>query len=116
VNRAFVCLIYLSCVIAAAGCSRSRQTTAQTIASPQAQLDVSIQRGGTIFSANCAACHGATGREGGVGPALTGERRKMNLDATIAWIENPNPPMPKLFPTPLNERDVADVAAYVESL
>lgn len=72
--------------------------------------------GKTIFSANCASCHGATGKEGGVGPSLTNEKSKKDYQATIAWIHNPQPPMPKLWPSPLNDKDVQDVAAYVQSL
>jgi mono/diheme cytochrome c family protein len=72
--------------------------------------------GKTIFSQNCASCHGATGREGGVGPSLTNEKSRKNYDQTVAWIKNPQPPMPKLFPSPLAEKDVDDVAAYVQTL
>lgn len=74
-------------------------------------------RGRTIFRENCAVCHGANGTEGGgVGPSLKNERLAKNTDETIAWIKNPAPPMPKLFPKPLNSQDVEDVAAYVQSL
>ena len=72
--------------------------------------------GKTIFAANCAQCHGAGGAKGGVGPSLLGEKKKKNSAATVAWIKNPQPPMPKLYPTPLSEKDVADVASYVQSL
>jgi mono/diheme cytochrome c family protein len=72
--------------------------------------------GKQIFSQNCASCHGATGTEGGVGPSLKDEKSRKNTAAAIAWIKDPKPPMPKLYPSPLSEKDVADVAAYVESL
>jgi mono/diheme cytochrome c family protein len=72
--------------------------------------------GKQIFSQNCSSCHGATGTEGGVGPSLKGEKARKDTAAAIAWIKNPKPPMPKLYPSPLSDRDVADVAAYVESL
>ena len=72
--------------------------------------------GKTIFAGNCAQCHGAGGAKGGVGPALLGEKKKKTMAATVAWIKNPQPPMPKLYPTPLSEKDVADVASYVQSL
>lgn len=73
-------------------------------------------KGKQIFSANCATCHGATGTEGGVGPSLKGEKSRKNYQQTIAWIKNPTPPMPKLYPSPLSETDVENVAAYVQSL
>jgi mono/diheme cytochrome c family protein len=72
--------------------------------------------GKEIFSQNCSSCHGADGTQGGVGPSLKGEKAKKDLAKTIAWIKNPQPPMPKLYPSPLGEKDVADVAAYVQSL
>jgi mono/diheme cytochrome c family protein len=72
--------------------------------------------GKSVFSTNCTGCHGAVGTEGGVGPSLKNEKSRKNFDQTVAWIKNPQPPMPKLFPSPLSEKDVADVAAYVQSL
>jgi mono/diheme cytochrome c family protein len=71
--------------------------------------------GHQIYTANCAACHGASA-QGGVGPALHGEKARKETAAAIAWIKNPLPPMPKLYPSVLSEKDVDDVAAYVESL
>ncbi len=94
--------------------------------SPQASLSSSSNiappavagdpiRGRQIYTENCAACHGATA-QGGVGPNLHGERARKDTAAAIAWIKNPQLPMPKLYPNPLSERDVDDVAAFVESL
>jgi mono/diheme cytochrome c family protein len=71
--------------------------------------------GHQIFSTYCAACHGASG-QGGFGPSLHGEKSRKDTAAAIAWIKNPNPPMPKLYPSPLGAKDVEDVAAYIESL
>jgi len=47
---------------------------------------------------------------------LKGEKSRKDYAAAVAWIKDPKPPMPKLYPAPLSESDVADVAAYVESL
>lgn len=74
------------------------------------------KHGKEIFMSNCTSCHGATGTEGGVGPSLKNEKSRKNTDKTIAWIKNPQPPMPKLWPSPLSDKDVADVAAFVQSL
>jgi mono/diheme cytochrome c family protein len=74
------------------------------------------KRGKFVFSANCARCHGATGAEGGVGPSLRQENERKNYAAAVAWIKDPQPPMLKLYPAPLNETDVENVAAYVETL
>jgi mono/diheme cytochrome c family protein len=74
------------------------------------------KHGASIFAQNCSSCHGAGGAGGGIGPVLKGEKARKNYDAAVAWIKNPQPPMPKLYPSPLSESDVADVASYVESL
>jgi alcohol dehydrogenase (cytochrome c) len=73
-------------------------------------------RGRAVFVKNCAVCHGATGEEGGVGPSLRGESRRQTPSVTVAWIKNPLPPMPKLYPSPLSREDVINVAAYVQGL
>jgi mono/diheme cytochrome c family protein len=75
-----------------------------------------VAHGKTIFAANCASCHGATGTEGGVGPSLKNEKSRKNFAQTVAWIKDPQPPMPKLYPSPLSQKDVEDVAAYVLTL
>jgi mono/diheme cytochrome c family protein len=122
-------------MLIAAGCSKGSDqstTTTSTSATTTAPVATSTTvaasttsrmtaqgdpaRGKTIFAANCASCHGATGTEGGVGPSLKNEKSRKNYDQTIAWIRNPTPPMPKLWPLPLNDRDVQDLAAYVQSL
>ncbi|HLI96879.1 MAG TPA: cytochrome c [Candidatus Baltobacteraceae bacterium] len=71
--------------------------------------------GKAIFAQNCSSCHGAKG-QGGMGPSLVNESSRKNFHQAAAWIENPSPPMPKLYPSTLTARDVRDVAAYVESL
>lgn len=71
--------------------------------------------GKQLYTQSCANCHGASG-QGGIGPSLQNEASRKNLDQTIAWIKNPNPPMPKLYPGSLSEKDVLDIATYVQSL
>jgi mono/diheme cytochrome c family protein len=97
----------------AAGCGRNTHTAAPAVA----PATVGNQgRGADIFRANCAVCHAPGGAAAGVGPSLEHEKRRKTYAQTIAWIEHPDPPMPKLYPVPLTEKDVADVAAYVQSL
>ena len=76
-------------------------------------------KGKAIYAANCAGCHGASA-QGGVGPNLHGTLSNPAMERTnealIAWIKDPKPPMPKLYPGTLSAQDVADVAAYVKSL
>jgi len=91
--------------------SAAASSSTQTVASAG-----DAGKGETVYDANCASCHGAKGAGGGVGPSLKEEKSRKDDAAAIAWIKNPQPPMPKLYPSPLSEKDVADVAAYVESL
>ncbi len=89
---------------------------AATSASVQiASAHSTTPKGAQVFAQNCASCHGAHGA-GGFGPSLLNEIRRKNLAQTEDWIENPAPPMPKLYPGTLSESEVHDVAEYVESL
>lgn len=75
------------------------------------------EAGAEIYRMNCATCHGATGVEGGsIGPSLRHESERMGFGATVSWIEDPQPPMPHLYPKLLTRQEVRDVAAYVNSL
>lgn len=73
-------------------------------------------RGAALFAKNCAACHGDRGAGGVVGPPLVRERKKKTLAAIVEAIKAPDPPMPKLYPAELSRQDVADIAAYLETL
>lgn len=113
-------LLVLICGFALAlplGCTKSStssQSGGTTSTSMLAGGDAT--HGKQLFTQNCASCHGATGTEGGVGPSLRNEKSRKNFAKAVTWIENPQPPMPKLYPSPLSEKDVDDVAAYVETL
>ncbi len=83
--------------------------------SPPPSSGAPSTRGKAIFAQYCSACHGPAGG-GGIGPPIKGESAKKNLEEVTAFIKNPKSPMPKLYPAPLSEQDVADVAGFVESL
>lgn len=72
--------------------------------------------GAAVFAANCASCHGPEGAGGDVAPSLRDESRRMNFETVASWIEDPQPPMPKLYPQQLSDQQVRDVAAYVQTL
>ncbi|HEX3462645.1 MAG TPA: cytochrome c [Candidatus Elarobacter sp.] len=91
-------------------------TTSTTGASATMTAQGDPAHGKTIFDTNCATCHGAGGAGGGVGPSLKNEKSRKNYAQTVAWIKNPQPPMPKLYPSPLSQKDVEDAAAYVQTL
>jgi mono/diheme cytochrome c family protein len=68
--------------------------------------------GAKLFAANCARCHGAGG-SGGFGPKLIGLGDRY-APSFFAWrIKDPTPPMPKLR---LSDRQIADLAAYIETM
>jgi mono/diheme cytochrome c family protein len=121
-NASKIVALGLMIVAAAAGCTKSENSSASGSGTSAPSADAAViavgdaDRGGVVFRGNCSRCHGATGTEGGVGPALAHESSRKNYQQTVAWIENPLPPMPKLYPKPLNERAVHDVAAYVQKL
>jgi mono/diheme cytochrome c family protein len=121
----------IASVLATTGCTKTSTSDGSGGASPGPVTDVGSSgvkggdamsgpgdaaRGKQLFQQNCSACHGATGTEGGVGPSLKNEKTRKDTAAAIAWIKNPKPPMPKLYPSPLSDKDVADLAAYVETL
>jgi mono/diheme cytochrome c family protein len=114
-NR-FSALVLAFCAVLVSGCAHSgAQASASASASPRPAIG-NRSSGANVFRANCAVCHTANGAAAGVGPSLEHEKQRKTYEQTVAWIESPDPPMPKLYPAPLSEKDVADVAAYVQSL
>ena len=68
--------------------------------------------GDRLFTAQCASCHGAGGT-GGDGPRLIGLANSVT-PSYFAWrIKDPAPRMPKLA---LTDQQIADLAAYLETL
>jgi mono/diheme cytochrome c family protein len=116
-SRRCAVLVAFSALLVLWGCARHSDTARDTTndAAPMPS-DSSENRGAELFARNCAACHGARGAAGPVGPSLAGERRRKTFDQVVRIVERPDPPMPKLFPGTLGAQDVADIAAYVESL
>jgi mono/diheme cytochrome c family protein len=100
-----------------AGCGPATTQQSGTVAGTGSAYGGKRAVGKQIFATDCATCHGATGVEGGmVGPSLRHESARMDYGATISWIEDPEPPMPKLYPEMLTAKQVRDLAAYVQSL
>ncbi|MBV9720060.1 MAG: cytochrome c [Candidatus Eremiobacteraeota bacterium] len=103
-------------ILAAGACTTaSYQRNAVTVG-PGATSGGDRKSGSALFDSNCSTCHGPEGSGGGIGPSLRGESRRLNYDTLVSWIEDPEPPMPQLFPHPLSDAQVRDVAAYVSTL
>lgn len=110
----FVALVIAACAGCAHGSTQAASGTTATATASAAFGDRS--RGAQVFRANCSVCHSVDPEGRGVGPSLAGEKHRKNYEQTVAWIKDPDPPMPKLFPAPLSQQNVEDVATYVQSL
>jgi mono/diheme cytochrome c family protein len=75
----------------------------------------SPERGAQLYAAHCEVCHGARGI-GASGPELINEHYHKDEAHIAYWIKNALAPMPRLYPSPLSEQDVEDVASYVATL
>jgi ubiquinol-cytochrome c reductase cytochrome c subunit len=106
----------LMLAIVMTACSSAVAERTSTAAGTSATTGGEKENGRRLFTANCSSCHGATGTEGGYGPSLRNLRERMNYAAAVSWIEDPEPPMPKLYPRTLSDTQVRDLAAYVETL
>jgi mono/diheme cytochrome c family protein len=80
------------------------------------RAELQRSRGEELFAKNCQVCHGAQGVASRIGRSLAGEGHRKSLAAIAQAIEDPDPPMPKLYPGSLSLRDVNDIAAYVKTL
>ena len=116
--RPFALLCLAISVVVSAGCAHQDRTSAASDAMDETvpvPTSASVSRGAALYAKNCSACHGAAS-PGPIGPALHGERLRKDTSAVVTIIKHPDPPMPKLFPGTLSAQDVADIAAYVETL
>jgi mono/diheme cytochrome c family protein len=78
-----------------------------------AQVDApDAHRGHTLFVQICASCHGPDGNMLADHKLSTLKSRR-DQASTVAYVKNPKPPMPKMFPDVLSEQNVIDVSAYV---
>jgi alcohol dehydrogenase (cytochrome c) len=74
------------------------------------------EHGAEVFRQTCTGCHGSDGANI-AGFNLKGLKNRMTTDQIMTWLQNPAPPMPKVFPLPLDEqdqKDLRDVTAYIQ--
>ena len=79
----------------------------------RAKVDLALARGRKLYAQVCTTCHGLNGNFV-AGHELSTLRQRRDLDATIQYIKDPKPPMPKLYPALLDDQAVVDVATYVQ--
>jgi alcohol dehydrogenase (cytochrome c) len=85
-------------------------------AAATASSDPDATRGRGLYMNSCIGCHGSNGKNVD-GFDLSTVKSRMDVDRLAKWIRNPRPPMPRVFPEPLDsddERDIRDIAAYLE--
>lgn len=111
-------LLYVSFfgVAALAACGGSHATAPRAGATAGPLESASVGRGRTVFAAQCATCHGASGEGGQIGPPLRGEHRRRSAAYIADAIADPSPPMPKLAPAQMSAQDLVDVTAFVQQL
>jgi PQQ-dependent dehydrogenase (methanol/ethanol family) len=100
-------------VVMTTGLPQNHQPVMVAAVEPGQTVANAAAHGQATFAQFCSGCHGAQGT-GGTGPSL--QHTKRNGDELVQFIENPKAPMPKLYPSPLNDADVSAVAQYVETL
>jgi alcohol dehydrogenase (cytochrome c) len=87
----------------------------QVTASPAAATQADPARGRQVYAQACAGCHGPQGDKI-AGQDLKALKSHMSAAQIAAFIRNPAPPMPRVFPAPRTAqdvRDLRDVAAFV---
>jgi len=74
--------------------------------------DSAAARGRKVYEQVCSACHGPDGNLV-AGHELSTLRKQRDRGATLSYIKNPKPPMPKLYPNLLDEQSLRDVTSYI---
>ncbi len=103
-------------VLVLAGCTTASVEQQDSNAGSGATIGGDRVAGARDFAANCEMCHGRAGDGGPIGISLRNEFNRMDFGTLASWIEDPEPPMPALYPRVLSKQQVRDLAAYVESL
>lgn len=77
-----------------------------------AATDTAATRGRKVYEQVCSACHGPNGNLV-AGHDLGTLRKGRDRAATLNYIKDPKPPMPKLYPNLLDEQALKDVTSYI---
>jgi mono/diheme cytochrome c family protein len=90
-------------------------TDASNSKATELSLKPDAARGRSLFRQSCAGCHGSDGNNVN-GFDLRSIKNHMTAEQIVSWLENPAPPMPRVFPAPLDaddRRDMRDIAEYL---
>lgn len=74
------------------------------------------ERGAFVYRQMCTLCHGGDGANV-AGFELKGLKERMTGEQIAEWLRNPAPPMPKVFPEPMDQQDqhdMEDLIAYLQ--
>src|SRR5918994_4474100 len=97
---------------AAAGEGEGTGHAGQTPNQPTDEIEGDPETGGTVWSNNCAGCHGTEGTGANGGPNLVGNQEALDAARVRAQVANGGGGMPA-FKDTLSAEQIADVTAYV---
>jgi mono/diheme cytochrome c family protein len=95
------------------GCGDKGDSGGSDPISEIAALDGDATAGETVYTTNCAGCHGSSG-EGGVGPALADVVPGSNVESLISIVYDGVGTMPA-YGEVLVSQEIADLVAYLQA-
>ncbi len=111
-------LIAVSLIAAAGPHTPAAAQEAAVPADPAASASLDepdLVRGRRAYQRNCAVCHGPRG-EGGLGPPMRGIGSRLSADEITRQLKTPRGVMPRLYPSPIDERLLVDLRAWLLQL
>jgi len=112
-RNAFGALGVPSVVIMGLGGARAAATPRTAPAAGSSQTGAANPaKGRKVYEQVCASCHGPDGNLVAGHPLSTLKSRR-DRAATLGYIKDPKPPMPRLYPDLLNEQSLVDVTTYI---
>lgn len=88
---------------------------AAAVQSAEAPVVSPLVNGRKTYQRFCSVCHGTKG-EGGMGPILQGAFVGKGKDFVVAQITKPQGAMPQMYPTPIDDKALADLLIFLEKL
>ncbi|MEJ8859212.1 cytochrome c [Variovorax robiniae] len=96
--------------------AEAQQPAAPTASEPAAAPgEPDLAKGKKAYQRYCSVCHGMRG-EGALGPALQGISKRMTQEDITRQLMEPRGSMPKMYPTPIDDKIWADIRSYLMQL